>query len=230
MSSATNVRVVLVRPVYSSNVGLVCRAMKNFGFKELVVVQQSRRAVKTKTAYMYAKHSKEVLQGAQVFRTLNEALADCSLVVGTTGVTDRFHKQLKQCIPISELKNHLAGKVALLFGSEGTGLNEVETAACDLLAYIPANPEHAVLNLSHAVAVVLFSLSGFQWSADTALASHGQRRMLEEKFAGLIASLPSVKDKKKVLLAFRRILGRSGATSGEVQALLAGLAGLEKRR
>ncbi|MBI2446028.1 RNA methyltransferase [Candidatus Micrarchaeota archaeon] len=229
MSSASCIRVVLVRPVYSSNLGLVCRVMKNFGFSDLVVVQPASKPVKTKTAYMYAKHSKEVLQNARVVKSLDAAVSDCQLVVGTTGMPARFHRQFKRCISFSELPGRLSGSVALVFGSEGSGLNEAETNACDWMAYVPANAAHPVLNLSHAVAVVLHALSGLTWSPEPDLAPASSRRLLEEKFAGLIADSPYVKDKKKVTLAFRRILAKAQASTDEVRTLMAGLAALERK-
>ncbi len=230
MMNASEVRVVLVRPIYSSNVGLICRVMKNFGFNDLVIVQPARRNVKTKTAYMYAKHSKEVLENARVVRTLDDAVSDRQLVVGTTGMPQRFHRQLKQCIPLSALRNRLSGNVALVFGSEGSGLNEAETNACDVLVYVPTSVEHPVLNVSHAVAVVLHAVSEIPWSQESAAASIQARRVLEKKFGALIADADRIKDKKKVTLAFRKILSKAQPTFDEVRTLMAGLAGLEKRR
>jgi len=229
MPDSAAVRVVLVRPVYSSNVGLICRVMKNFGFNELVIVQPPRKNVKTKTAYMYAKHSKEVLQNARVVPTLEAAVSDCQLVVGTTGAPGRFHRQLNACIPLAQLKSRLSGRVALVFGSEGSGLSAVESAACDVLVYVPANPVHPVLNVSHAVAVVLHALSDASWEPAPEVAGVASRRLLEQKFAALIRDADRVKDKKKVTLAFRKLLSKSQPTVDEVRTLMAGLAGLEKR-
>lgn len=252
LSSSSSIRVVLVQPLFSSNVGLCCRVMKNFGFSELVIVQpasgpnsgakadnaeskplvaaDSNRAKKTKTAFMYAKHSKEVLHNARVVPTLDAAVSDCQFVVGTTGAPKRFHRQLKPVIPLSKLGAKLKGKVALVFGSEGVGLNAEQTNACDVLVHVPANPEHPVLNLSHAVAVVLYAVSTISWEPESNVATLGQRRMVVQKFDRLISGLERVKDKKKVGLAFRRILGRSEASADELQAFMAALAALEKRR
>jgi len=229
MQQQNSLRVILVRPLHSSNLGLACRVMKNFGFKQLVIVQPAKKVVKTKTAYMYAKHSKEVLQDARVVPSLEDAVSDFDVVIGTTGVPNRFHRQLKQCIPLSDVPGKLSGKVAIVFGSEGSGLTDDESAQCDWLAFIPTNPEHPVLNLSHAVAVMLHLLSGASWEPQTVLASVGQRRILEDKFTKLIAGSPRVNDHKKVALAFRKIVGKAQTTDDEVRTLMAGLAALEKR-
>ncbi len=229
MPHPDSVRIVLVRPLHSSNLGLVCRVMKNFGFKELVIVQPAKKPVKTKTAYMYAKHSKEVLQAARVVPSLEAAVSDCNVVVGTTGVPNRFHRQLKSCIPLSDVPKKLSGSVAIVFGSEGSGLTDDESAQCDWQAYIAANVEHPVLNLSHAVAVVLHYLAGMSWQPDVELAPIGQRRILEKKFAELISDSPHVKDRPKVLRSFRKILGKSQASVDEVRTLMAGFAALEKK-
>ena len=229
MPASVSIRVILVRPLHSSNVGLICRVMKNFGFYDLVIVQPARKNVKTKTAYMYAKHSREVLENARVVPTLEVAVSDRQLVVGTTGVPNRFHRQLKQCIALPELRGRLKGKVALVFGSEGSGLNEAETNACDVLVYVPTNADHPVLNVSHAVAVVLHALSGMTWQPDPDAASLQQRRVLEAKFVRLISGADRIKDKKKVALSFRKLLSKARPTQDEVRTLMAGLAGLEKR-
>ncbi len=229
MSNTDSVRIVLVRPLHSSNLGLVCRVMKNFGFKELVVVQPAKKAVKTKTAYMYAKHSKEVLQDARIVPSLEAAVSACDVVVGPTGVPTRFHRQLKSCIPLSDVPQKLSGSVAIVFGSEGSGLTDDESAQCDWQAFIPANAEHPVLNLSHAVAVVLHFISRVTWHPEPDLAPISQRRILENKFASLIADSPHVKDRPKVLRAFRKILAKSQASVDEVRTLMAGMAALEKK-
>lgn len=219
-------RVVLVRPLYSSNVGLVCRVMKNFGFLELTIVGASK---KTRTAFMYAKHSQEVLKNARVVDTLADAVKGCDVVIGTTGVQKRFHRKLKACVPVVELEKHVQGKAAILFGSEGVGLNESETNACDLLVHVPANPEHPILNLSHAAAVVLYELSHIPFQPVHGKAPRPVRQRVERTWQRMVAGIESVKDQEKVGMAFKNVLERGHVSDDEAKALLTALSRLEKK-
>ncbi|MBI4360819.1 TrmJ/YjtD family RNA methyltransferase [Candidatus Micrarchaeota archaeon] len=219
-------RVVLVRPIYSSNVGLVCRVMKNFGFAELCIVGSKK---KSKTAYMYAKHSEEVLRNAKTAGTLKEAVRGCDVVIGTTGVLRRFHRKLKTCVPLPQLKDHVHGKAAIVFGSEGVGLTESEVNACDVLVHVPANPEHPVLNLSHAVALVLYALSQIPFTPVHGHASRALRQRVQESWQHVVSHIKSVKDQEKVGAAFRNVLERAHVSDDEARALLTALSRLEKK-
>lgn len=223
-------RVILVHPKYSSNVGMVARSMNNFGFSELAFV--GRRKVNF-TSKMYAKHSEDILLRAKAYSDLEKATKGCDLVVGTTGVLDRFRKSLKTTISVEKLPEKTKGlKAALVFGAEDKGLSESEVAQCDLLVHIPASQTMPILNLSHAVAVTLYELREKRGFVDHRFhpASLETRRILEEKFYVLMEDSPRVKNKRKVTLAFRKLLARSLPSQDEAQALMAGLAGLEEKK
>jgi len=221
---------VLVEPEYQLNVGMAARALKNFGCRELALVRPRARI--GFTAKIFAKHAEDVLARARVFTSLSEAVLGCGVVVGTTSATTRFASTLNNCISVRELAKKIRGRgrVALVFGSEGTGLGEEDIRACDLIATIPSAAEQPVLNLSHAVAVVLYELYSSQAKEkiffETA-AAHKFRR-LEHLFAEALAAanrLPRgrrVYDERKVAAAFRRVLERSELADVEAQALLAG--------
>ena len=206
----------------------VCRAIKNLGFKELWLV--SPKCPLGFEAKKYAKHSEEVLRKARVVPGLKQATRGC-LVVGTTGVPKRFRRRsLKHCIPLKELPARLAGekKVALVFGSEGTGLSKVESEACDFFVSVPCSSEHSVLNLSHAIAVVLYELSSKKPGKPFyRRASKKKIDSLAKRFAFLLKNKKYVRDKRKVALAFKRVLERAGVAEDEAQALQAALTAFE---
>lgn len=219
-------RVVLVKPMHELNVGSVARAMKNFGQKKLFLV--APRCKPGFGAKLFAKHSEEVLRDAVVCGSLKQAVRGCDFVVGTTGVPARFRSRaFKNCLPLEDaLRKALrCREIALVFGPEDTGLSEKEFGECDVVAVIPTSSEHTVLNLSHAVAVVLFELFRLMRARESHSffnpASEKKMRALVKLFGGTLARLPRVRDKKKVALALKRVLERAPASDDEVQALFA---------
>jgi TrmH family RNA methyltransferase len=151
-------RVVLVRPRNPLNIGAVARAMSNFGFSRLRVVNPYDAGFREARSAVGAA---EVLARAEVHDTSAEAVADCTLVVGTTSVGQRDLQQ-----PLKRLESGAAlmrkrlalGPVALLFGSEKIGLKNEDFSHCHWLMRIPTLEEHRSLNLGQAVAICLYEL------------------------------------------------------------------------
>ena len=126
----------------------------------------------------------------------------------------------------------LRKKTALVFGRESSGLTEDEVAKCDLVISIPTGDEHAVLNLSHAAAIVLYEL--FQRLAGKRkffqLAERRKREQLEKMFDNALEGTKAVRDRKKVGLAFKRVLERAMVADDEAQALFAAFSELAKEK
>jgi tRNA/rRNA methyltransferase len=155
--------VVLVRARNPNNIGAVARAMHDFGFRHLRVVNEYPVPFTTARS---AVDASEVLAGAMEFSSLAEAVADCSLVVGTTAVGERALQHPLHALPeaANEIGEALARgvRVALLFGSEKTGLSNEELSHCHWLLTIPMQQHkdvrHPSMNLGQAVAVCLYEL------------------------------------------------------------------------
>lgn len=153
-----SLRVVLVSPRNPLNIGAAARAMSNFGFTELrlvnpydVAFREARSAVK----------SHYILEQARLFDTLPEAVADCSLVVGTTAGGPRdLHAPLYRLDGAAAIiHEHLAhSPAALLFGSEKFGLSNHDMSHCHSLLRIPTREQHGSMNLGQAVAICLYEL------------------------------------------------------------------------
>lgn len=151
-----NIQMILVRAENPANIGQVARAMKNFGLSELRLVNCVPHQVQE--AYTLGWNARDLIDQAQVFSSLAEAIKDCVLVIGFTrrsgharGEPRSFLEILPQITEAAE--NH---KVALLFGNEKNGLSNQELKLCHLGAILPTSPEHASLNLAHAVAIAAF--------------------------------------------------------------------------
>ena len=151
-------RVVLVSPRNPLNIGAAARAMSNLGCSTLRLVNAYDVAFREARSAVGAAH---VLTGAQEFPSLAEAVADCTLVVGTTAVSGReLLHPLKRLEHGGRLiKKRLAsGPVALLFGSEKFGLSNEDISHCHWLMRIPSREQHSSMNLGQAVAICLYEL------------------------------------------------------------------------
>jgi TrmH family RNA methyltransferase len=154
-----NLRVVLVATRNPLNLGAVARAMSNFGAMHLRVVNPYEKAFREARSAVGAS---EVMRKAEECASVEEAVADCALVVGTTAIGNREIKHplrsLDKAAPV--LRKAMArGKVALLFGSEKWGLSNESLSHCHWLAHIPARAEHQSMNLGQAAAVCLYELA-----------------------------------------------------------------------
>jgi tRNA/rRNA methyltransferase len=153
-----HLRVVLVDARNPLNIGAAARAMSNFGVRRLRVVNPYDVAFREARSAMGAA---KLLAAAEEYKTVAEAVADCTLVVGTTAVG---HRELQHSLRRLEegtrlLRRRLTtGKVALLFGSERFGLSNHDLSHCHWLMRIPTPAEHSSMNLGQAVAVCLYEL------------------------------------------------------------------------
>ena len=152
-------RVVLVNTRNPLNIGAAARAMSNFGFLHLRAVNPFELAFREARSAVGAA---SLLAKAEEFKSLGEAVADCSLVVGTTALSrrDPQHtvRELRQGARL--IRKRLAtGRVALLFGSEKRGLANEDLSHCHWLLRIPTREEHRSMNLGQAVAVCLYELA-----------------------------------------------------------------------
>jgi tRNA/rRNA methyltransferase len=214
-------RVVLMEPIYEGNVGSVARAMKNFGFSDLVLV---RPCEIEDFGLAMASHARDLIERAKVVESLEEAVAGANLVVGTTGVkglsTDR-HLRVPSLSP-AELAERLQGtdgEVALLLGREDDGLSCDELFACDIVTSIPTSSEYPVMNLSHAATVLFYELSQVE-SGEVELAEpENLARLLAHFRAALKESEYHQHKLEKTMLMLKRIFGRARLTDREVQTL-----------
>ncbi len=155
-----NLCVVLVGTRNPLNLGAVARAMSNFGAMELRAVRPYEKAWREARSAVGAG---QVMARAKEFAEVKAAVADCSLVVGTTSVGNRELKHpLRDLVEAAPLlkKRMKTGRVAVLFGSEKVGLSNEDLSYCHWLVRIPTRVEHRSMNLGQAAAVVVYELGG----------------------------------------------------------------------
>ncbi len=154
-----NLRVVLVAPRNPLNIGATARAISNFGFSHLRVVNPYAVAFREARSAVGAS---EVLARSTEHASVADAVADCKLVVGTTAIGNRQLQHPLHSLPAAArlirqcLRSH---PVALLFGSEKWGLSNEALSHCHWLLHIPTSPSHQSMNLGQAVAVCLYALA-----------------------------------------------------------------------
>jgi tRNA (cytidine32/uridine32-2'-O)-methyltransferase len=153
------VKVVLVETSHPGNIGAAARAMKNMGLSRLVLV--SPEDFPNEKAVFRAASAADLLASVEVYETLDDAIADCSLVVGTSARERRIPwpvvdpRQAAQ--EIGKVVNQKQG-VAILFGRESKGLKNEELHQCHLHLNIPTSEVYSSLNLAMAVQVVAYEL------------------------------------------------------------------------
>lgn len=152
-------RIVLVGTLYSGNIGSVCRAMANMGIRDLALVTP-RICDDGSDAARMAVHADDILESKKTFETLDEAVADCSIVVGTTarGGLYRAHVQEPRELFPELIRDSSLGKIALVFGREDKGLTNDEIMRCNRLIRIPVNTTYTSINLSQAVLICCYEL------------------------------------------------------------------------
>ncbi len=152
--------VVLVSTRNPLNIGAAARAMSNLGFLRLRVVNPFEASFREARSAVGAA---PVLANAEQYQSVADAVADCSLVVGTTAVAigncNHPLRPLQEAAPMIRKRLHSGTPVALLFGSEKRGLSNDDLSHCHWLMHIPTREEHMSMNLGQAVAVCLYELA-----------------------------------------------------------------------
>jgi tRNA/rRNA methyltransferase len=221
-----NYRVVLVEPAFEESIGFVARAMKNFGLADLHLVNPG--ATLTDIGKMRGAHAQDVLAELTVHKSLEAALGGVDLAVGTTAQRGFSEVNLlRRCISPKQLGTVLTGtkgSVALVFGREGTGLNNNELGLCDVTVSIPASQEYPTLNLSHAAAILFYELYSSSPNDPMDELAPAQLKTTILRYASEAAGQVGLEDYKigLTLRALRNVLGRSAIRTREA-SLLAGV-------
>ena len=218
-----NIRIVLVRPRGSGNIGSIARVMKNFGASELVTVGKAR--TRSFWARAMAVHGRDILADAKFYPTIREAIADCTLVVGTTCRAGlyRKHSQTPRDLAPEIVAVARTGKVAIVFGPEDHGLSNKDLEHCQLLITIPTHPDYQSLNVAQAAVICLYEtyIASLTQAAKPNI-ERAEAEDIERLFDRMRRTLLKIgfldsENPEHMLLAFRRILGRAGLEEKDVR-------------
>ena len=238
MDALSRIRVVLSRTSHPGNIGAAARAMKTMGLADLALV--SPRHFPDPDATAMAAGAADLLAKAQVFGTLEGALADCAIAVGFSArERELSHAPLTLRDAAPRLIDDTGeGRVALVFGNETSGLSNEELARCQRFVVIPSNPAYGSLNLAAAVQVACYELAvaaqafGAPASRERGAASVGD---IEGLFAHLesAAVTSGFLDPEKpgrFMERMRRMFARIRLERQEVKLLRGLLSSLEKKK
>ena len=216
--SLNSVIIVLVGTTHPGNIGAAARAMKNMGIKSLSLVQP--KEFPSDVAIYRSKAAKDILEHAQVFNTLEEAISDCELVIGTSArgrkVPWPILNPKEAAEEVSRSSSH--HKIAIIFGREDRGLTNEELGLCNLHVNIPTDPDYSSLNLAQAVQILVYEIRqailGEQEDKDywdVELANNDQTELLINHMDELMQQVEfyDVDNPRKLLLRVRRFFKRS---------------------
>lgn len=153
-----NIRIVMVETSHSGNIGAAARAMANMGISDLTLVTPQCQV--DDTAYRRSTGAHEILDKHQEFSSIAEAIADCQLVVGTSARSRSLAWPTLHPDALAEkaLAMDDSSRIAILFGTERTGLTNEQLHHCHYAVTIPTNPEFSSLNVASAVQVICYEL------------------------------------------------------------------------
>lgn len=237
------IRIVLVNTSHPGNIGGAARAMKNMGLAELYLVEP--REYPAPRAVWRAAGARDVLANAKIVGSVDEAIKDCGLVIGTSARERRIPWPLinpRECGDKiwKEAKSH---QVALLFGREDRGLTNSELQKCHYHVHIPSNPDYSSLNLATAVQVLSYEIRMAslvrkngdlpemnEW--DQPLATAGELELFHEHLAATMADLKfyDPDNPKQLLTRMRRLFNRTRMDKMEVSMLRGLLSAAQRKR
>jgi tRNA/rRNA methyltransferase len=176
---------ILVKPAVPGNIGAAARAIKTMGYNRLRLVSPCDYL--GLEARMLAHASEEILQGAEIFDLLEEAIADLDLVIATTAKIRNVRVNYINAVEIPEMilaKGQSVSKIGLVFGHEESGLTNEEIRMCDLVSSIPMKGSYPSLNLGQSVMIYAYLMASFEWTqpepASQALDKEGFRAMMDK--------------------------------------------------
>lgn len=220
MADAGPLRIVLVSPRNPLNIGAAARAMSNFGFTTLRLVAPYDLAFREARS---AVHSGYILEQAEVFDTVAAAVADCTLVAGTTAVGHRdLHVplyRLETAAPLLHREMELA-PTALLFGSEKFGLSNADMSHCHWLLRIPTREEHGSMNLGQAVAICLYEMRRLADPPPRATAGEYEQFTLLLLDALAHSGYVNERTSTSTELKIRRLVRRLGLPAADIETWL----------
>lgn len=227
-------RVVLVRPEGSENIGSIARGMANFGFSDLVIVEPKAEHYNG-AARSRAMHAKELLKKAKVVSSIKEAMNGVDYSVATTSKVTPSHRLSRTAFSARSFAEEYAksdAKVAVVFGPEANGLRNEDIAMFDFIIEVPTSSKYRAMNLSHACTVVFYELfiaAKDKKNAGFEVAPVRIKEQMVSRFGELADESKGLKNKKATVDVFRRFVSRAPATEREANAILAVFSGVLSR-
>jgi len=217
-------RIILVEPQHPGNVGAVARVMANFGIDDLALVNGCEI---NDDGFARSKSGRPILEKLKRFDTMEETLADCDIAIATSGIKPKGDKRwFRAPKNVKEINKIIEGreKPALVFGRENYGLYKEELALCETTITVPTNQDYPILNLSHAVGIVLYEIN-----RKVKIKGPKRRKAVsQEEFERLLERIMNMLEdssypKRKLARSkttLRRLISRGNPDEGEYENLM----------
>ncbi|MGV8936781.1 MAG: RNA methyltransferase [Allorhizobium sp.] len=234
--------IILVEPQLGENIGMVARAMANFGLSELRLVKP-RDGWPSDKARSVASKADHVIDATRVFETLEEAIADLNFVYATTARERYGYKPVRSPVIAAETlraRLSLGEATGIMFGRERFGLSNEEVALADEIVTFPVNPAFASLNIAQAVLLMSYEWmkSGMADLSETAFQPLSQRPADKAQVQGLFDHLEEALDsrgyfrpvakKPKMIDNLRAVLSRRAFTAQEINVFRGVISSLDR--
>lgn len=216
--------IVFVEPESPGNIGFLARAMKNFGFSDLILINPCEIGDE---AYYHAMHAKDVIENSKTYDSLLNFIEDVKIdfTIATTATAGGSYNVPRIAITPHQFAEsfNVNGKIAILFGREGTGLSNKEISLCDVVVTIPTHENYPVMNISHAAAIIFYEI--FKRDKNYPVegleeASANEKRGLIDDMDEIIENLGYPPHKRKTAsIVFSRIIGRAFIAGREAHTL-----------
>lgn len=225
----SHIHIIMVSTTHPGNIGGVARAMKNMGLSRLSLVAPETKFPHSQ-ARARASGAVDILENTQIFPTLEEAISDCSLVIGASARLRTLPWPVvepRECAQRS-LDIEKGAKVAIVLGRENSGLTNEELECCQLLVTIPTNPDFSSLNIAAAAQVLCYEIRMatlgervFVNELDSPLATAAEQQGLFSHFEEALTELEFLKPDNpgQLMRRLRRLFARTGLERLEVNVL-----------
>ena len=156
---------ILVEPAVPGNIGAAARAIKIMGFRHLWLVRPCDHL--DKEAIKMAHGSSDILKSAKIFDSFQQAISTIDFIIGTSAKKRTAHEEYLNCSQLPDIiikKGKMIASTGIVFGREESGLTNEELKKCDVVTHIPMNSEYPSANLSQAVMIYAYILSGLMFN------------------------------------------------------------------
>jgi tRNA/rRNA methyltransferase len=221
-------KIIIVDPKYQMNAGYIARVARNFGVKKLFFVKP-RANLSGQKAIMFSKHGVDLLKHSTVYDGFDQATAGCDLVLGTTGRW-RSRESVNEheytlTDSVKEIKKRYSkdAVIGLVIGRDDTGLNREEIEKCDMIVHIASNPDYPILNISHALAIMLYEFTRGQFAGYETLnpekAKKAELEVLMKVFERMTSG-KKIRNRTAVRNVFARMVRKAELNRNELHALI----------
>jgi len=220
--------VVLIEPKIEGNIGAIARLCNNFYANELILVSPQVDHLSTETKNR-AKHSIDYLENAKTYNSLKEIRDEYSVLIGTSAKAGKTYNVLRQPVypwNLHEITIPAECKIGIVFGREDRGLSNEEIGLCDFLVTIPTPGHHKVMNISHAVSIILYEfwkrVTDLESDDSEAISSSFKEKEILFKLFNEITDFLSYEDYRKPIVqhTFRTVINRSFTSKEEIQSMI----------